>query len=40
MEFIRNALGTGFFAALVFVLGALAGPSMWRWICTKLPWSK
>jgi hypothetical protein len=40
MEFIRNALGTGFFAALVFVVGALTGPSMWRWINAKLPWSK
>ena len=40
MEFIRDALGTGFFAGLVFVLGALTGPSMWRWISSKLPWSK
>lgn len=40
MEPLRNALGTGFFSALVFVAGALVGPSMWRWLNAKLPWNK
>lgn len=40
MEVIRNALGTGFFAAVVFVAGALIGPPMWKWLNAKMPWSK
>lgn len=40
MEFIRNALGTGFFAIVVFVAGALVGQPLWKWVWAKLPFSK
>jgi hypothetical protein len=40
MEFIRNAIGTSFFAFVVFVVGALIGQPLWKWILAKLPFSK
>ena len=40
MDFIRNAIGTGFFALAMFVAGALIGQPLWKWILAKLPFSK
>ena len=40
METLRNALGTGSFAVIVFIAGALIGPPMWKWLNAKMPWSK
>ena len=40
MEFIRNAIGTTFFALAMFVAGALIGQPLWKWAWAKLPFSK
>ncbi len=40
MDAIRTALGTGFFTLVVFVAGALLGQPLWKWIWSKLPFSK
>jgi hypothetical protein len=40
MEFIQNALGTTFYTVVVFVAGALIGQPLWKWVWSKLPFSK
>lgn len=38
MELFNSALGTVFFAIVVFIAGALIGAPLWAWLKTKLPW--
>ena len=35
-----HILGTVWWTGLAFVAGALIGPSMWRWLTAKMPWSR
>lgn len=40
MDIVRDALGTAFYSVVIFVLGALIGPPLWRWVSGMLPWNK
>ena len=43
MEFLASVdgfLGTVWWTALVFVVGALLGTPLWGWLKDKLPWGK
>jgi len=39
-ELFSSLLGTAFFTAIVFVVGAFIGRPIWDWISPKLPWNK
>lgn len=35
-----HILGTAWWSVLMFVAGALIGPMLWKWVSTKMPWTK
>jgi hypothetical protein len=36
---MNDVLGTVFYSALVYVLGALTGMPLYTWLKSKMPWS-
>jgi hypothetical protein len=38
--FFSSALGTVFYTAFIFGLGALIGKPLYDWVSSKLPWNK
>ncbi len=37
---MNDILGTVFYTALVFIVGALIGSPMFSWLKAKMPWGK